>query len=551
LGGLDATRHGAARAALLTALALVAIIVPVAVAMTAVIPSDTVPPEFTSVPHCHIEPPPSAPPSTVTCARPELGGGEILDLEVAVPSEMTAGAHTITWNGGGSSTPTAKSSIKLEAGTYVATWTATDAAENVSMVEQVIIVEDTKPPVFKPGSGVEYKAEAQKVDTSLVAESLGIRVTDPADLSGPISPSEQTVKVGTHMITWTATDGAGHVATMTQTVKITDKEPPIIETCPRFYIVEATANSTPLKYKAAGITVTDKATAVDDITVEPNKQTLALGERSRVRWTATDGVGLTATCDQLLAVRDRVKPEIRDAAMPDESITTLPPVSISGTGASTRITAGIAGVTATDAPRSEMPTIEASPASLGFGTHTVTWTAIDSVGHRSEPVTQSVTVTDPSFKLRSIAHNNGGFDLTFTKNVDASTAGSIYFTRHAYAAAYAPDPLGFTATTTTTGNTVRVEPTVFVGGCYSLRSNPDNCAHPSGRIGWIFALSSSLSSTTGSKLDSTSPTLSACAGRDASGGVSFSFVDIPGCAWYTTSYSFSAGHSIPTVHIWS
>lgn len=535
---------------MVAALALIAIVVPVAVAMTTVVPSDTVPPEFTSVAHCHIEPLPSTPPAAVTCPRPELGGGEILDLEVDVPAGMKAGTHTITWNGGGSSTPTTKSSIKLEKGTYEATWTATDAASNVSTVEQVIIVKDTKPPAFKPGSGILYKTEAQEVETSLTAVLLGVSVTDPADLSEPISLSEEKVKVGTHTITLTATDDADNVSTLAQTVTITDTTPPDLE-CPRFHVVEATADPTALEYKGAGITVTDKATAVDDIEVDPVPPTIAIGNRDRAAWTATDGVGLTATCDQLLAVRDRVKPEIRDAAMPDESITTLPPVSISGTGASTRITAGVAGVTATDAPRSEMPTIEASPASLGFGIHQVTWTAIDSAGHRSEPVTQSVTVTDPSFKLRSIAYNNGGFDLTFTKNVDASTAGSIYFTRHAYAAAYAPDPLGFTATTTTTGNTVRVEPTVFVGGCYSLRSNPDNCARPSGSVGWIFALSSSLSSTTGSKLDSTSPTLSACAGRDASGGVSFQFVDIPGCAWYTTSYSFSAGRSIPTVHIWS
>lgn len=532
---MDATRHGAARAALLAGLTLVAILVPVAVAMTAVIPSDTVPPEFTSVEHCHIEPPPSSPPAAVTCPRPELGGGEILDLEVAVPAGMAAGAHTITWNGGGSSTPTTKSSIKLEEGIYVATWTATDAAKNVSTVEQVIIVEDTTPLAFKPGSGIVYDREAQVPNTPLEPNAFGISLLDSSDLSGTISPSEETVKVGTHTITWTATDNSGHVSTLAQTVTLTDTEPPIIQTCPRFYIVEATAATTALEYKGAGITVTDKATEVDDIEVDPVPSTIGIGERSRVRWTATDGVGLTATCDQLLAVRDRIKPEIRDAARPDESITTLPPIDISGTGASTKITASAAGVTATDAPRSEMPTIEASPASLGFGTHTVTWTAIDSAGHRSAPVTQSVTVTDPSFKLRSIAYSNGGFDLTFTKNVDASTAGSIYFTRHAYAAAYSPDPLGFTATTTTTGNTVRVEPTVFVGGCYSLRSNPNNCAHPSGSVGWIFALSSSLSSTTGSKLDSTSPTIATCAGRDASGGVSFRFLDIPGCAWYTSS----------------
>lgn len=555
MGGLAITSRSTARVALVATLALVAIIVPVAVAMPTSIPADTVPPEFVSVAHCHIEPASPKTPSTATCPKPEHGSGETgLDMDVVLPTEMAAGAHTITWTGASSGTPVTKSGVKLEAGTYKATWTASDEAKNVSTVEQVIIVADTKPPRFKPGIKTSSMMEANKVMKNINSEDHGVAVTNPSDLSGPIMPNVARIGLGKHTITWTATDGAGNTSTMTQEITVKDTVPPMVE-CEDLTI-EATGAPTSLTAQNARVEVTDAATADDNIRLKAKPSSVAIGDTERVVWTATDGAGLTGTCAHDVTVRDSTRPSIRSAATPETSITTLPAVTVLATGASTTASPSAAGVTATDAPRVEIPTIEAKPLSLRLGTQTVTWTAIDSEGNRSPQVTQQVKVVDPTFKVTSIGFSNGGIDLTFSSNVDAQTTGDILIHKLGFVGFGSHSDTGLLSTITTNGNTVRVEPrwysvadnTVPQFYCYIVRANANICDRSAWTGYWVLALPQSLSSTSGDKLYSgASPDIHTCAGRGDSGEVAPHYLGIPGCLEYD---HYNSASTPDQGHLW-
>ena len=113
--------------------------------------------------------------------------------------------------------------FKFPVGTTTVTWTAKDAAGNKGTATQTIIVTDTTPPAVTAPADVSLEATGSTTPVTLgVASAIDLvdgTITATASPTGPFS-------VGTHTVTWSATDAKGNKGTATQMVIVTDTTPP-------------------------------------------------------------------------------------------------------------------------------------------------------------------------------------------------------------------------------------------------------------------------------------------------------------------------------------
>ena len=107
-------------------------------------------------------------------------------------------------------------------GTHAITWTATDSANNSVAVEQTVIVQDTTPPSLTAAADIQKEATGDvtvvSLGTVIANDLVDGEITAVASSTGPFA-------VGTHIVTWTATDAANNVATAEQKVIITAVTP--------------------------------------------------------------------------------------------------------------------------------------------------------------------------------------------------------------------------------------------------------------------------------------------------------------------------------------
>ncbi|MGA7800132.1 MAG: S8 family serine peptidase [Gammaproteobacteria bacterium] len=181
-------------------------------------------------------------------------------------------------------------------GTHTVTWTAVDAAGNVGTATQTVVVTtaDILPPVVTPPPDIT--AEATGPDTS-VTLGTGTAVDNHDGNLVPTPAATGPFTVGTHQITWSATDAAGNRGTATQRVTIVDTTPPVISV-PATVTVPATGYLTAVALGHA--TAQDSVSgAVPATAVNPGPFTS--GSHS-VTWKATDGAGNTAQATQAVKV---------------------------------------------------------------------------------------------------------------------------------------------------------------------------------------------------------------------------------------------------------
>ena len=113
----------------------------------------------------------------------------------------------------------------------VVTFTATDACENKSSSTATYTITDTLPPVFTfCPANITVNTDPNQCYASGVA--LGTATaTDICSIPTITNNAPAQLPVGINLITWTATDPCGNMATCTQTVTVKDNINPVI-TCP-------------------------------------------------------------------------------------------------------------------------------------------------------------------------------------------------------------------------------------------------------------------------------------------------------------------------------
>ncbi len=147
-------------------------------------------------------------------------------VTIMVGATYSDAGATASDNVDGTLTPIMSGSVNTAAaGTYVITWTATDAAGNVGtatrtvIVEEAPVVEDTTPPQITLNG-----EELITVYKGTVFTDPGASAIDEVDGSINVVSSGivDTQTVGEYTITYTATDAAGNTATLTRTVKVVE-----------------------------------------------------------------------------------------------------------------------------------------------------------------------------------------------------------------------------------------------------------------------------------------------------------------------------------------
>ncbi|MFB3096694.1 MAG: HYR domain-containing protein [Nitrosopumilaceae archaeon] len=259
-------------------------------------------------------------------------------------------------------------------------WTAIDGAGNVAIATQVITVIDTTPPtITSPG---EVVVEATSITDNYV--DLGNPTT--SDSVGVISITNDAPDVfplGETIVTWTATDVGGNLASTTQRVIVEDTTKPTIYT-PDDIIFEAT--SLDLNEIILG-----EATVIDNGVIESitndAPQFFGLGNTT-VTWVAADSAGNIATASQLVTVVDTTAPSI---LVPEDIVFEATSLNDNIVSLGEPVTTDVQQVTI----------VNNAPVVFPFGETVVIWAAFDPEGNDSYD-TQTILVVDttpPTFQV--------------------------------------------------------------------------------------------------------------------------------------------------------
>lgn len=255
-------------------------------------------------------------------------------------------------------------------------WTVTDASGNkATATQKVTIVDTTTPTVATPAEISREQTSRDGTQVELVAPT----VTDICDANPSVTHNAPNVfPLGSTLVTWTATDITGNVASATQTVTIVDTTAPVLTVPAAVTAEQANRNGTAVVLGSATATdVCDAHPAVtnDAPTVFPLGTTL-------VTWTAVDASGNKATATQQVTIVDTAPPTITAPADVTVELT-----SSVGTAAA------LGTATATDVCDAKPTISNDAPALFPLGTTTVTWTATDASGNKAT-ATQKVKVND-------------------------------------------------------------------------------------------------------------------------------------------------------------
>jgi hypothetical protein len=261
-------------------------------------------------------------------------------------------------------------------GTTVVTWTVTDGAgASDSATQDVIIFDTTAPTVTAPPA-----IQADSTGGLTMVDIGTATVTDLVDSSPSLSSDAPTggFPDGTTVVTWTASDASGNVASATQTVTVAPSAPGALAvTAPSNITQEATAS---LSTVSLGVAMASGGVAPTTIT--NNAPSGFPVGATTVTWTATDSTNATATASQLVTITDTTAPQLvaPGDVMADQGAG-LGNTSVDIGNASSTDIADANPLIGNDAPTNGFP----------VGNTIVTWTAQDASGNTAT-ATQTITV---------------------------------------------------------------------------------------------------------------------------------------------------------------
>ncbi len=258
-------------------------------------------------------------------------------------------------------------------GDTVITWTATDTSGNTATATTTITVADRIAPAISAPANRTFEATAPL--TLLSTFDYGTATATDAVGVGPIaSDAPALFPVGDTVITWTATDTTGNIATATTTITLVDTTPPAV-TPPANVTAEATGTTTTVAYGTA--TAYD---AVGGVSLTHNAPATFPVGTTTITWTATDLAGNSGTAISTVTVVDTTAPVV------------TAPASVTREATAPLTTVGYGNATAYDAVGVVSLTNDA-PATFPVGTTTITWTATDLAGNSGTAIS-TVTVVD-------------------------------------------------------------------------------------------------------------------------------------------------------------
>jgi uncharacterized repeat protein (TIGR01451 family) len=317
------------------------------------------------------------------------------------------------------------------AGATTITWTATDSFNRSVSCQQAVNVasDDTTAPTITAPDNVTVVTgpDANSCSVNVEETQLGSPVANDNCGTPHVTrtgvPTGNAFPVGTTTITYTATDGAGHTATATQTVTVIDNTPPIINapadatyTCPNEV---PTAN--PSQATGADIfdvngnphpgPVSDNCGTPSVIVSETRSGAGSAASPLVITrtFTATDAAGNSASAAQTITVIDTTPPVITRSGA--SSVTVECHTSFNDPGA-----------TASDNCQGSVPVTVSGSVNVNVpATYTLTYNATDAAGNPAAAVTRTVIVIDTTPPVITL---NGASDLTVECHTSYTDAGA-------------------------------------------------------------------------------------------------------------------------------
>ncbi len=278
-----------------------------------------------------------------------------------------------------------------QTGVHQVTLTVRDKSNNVATCIAQVTVVDLMKPTVTPPAAVVVNAATGTCAWTVVPGTLG--TATGSDNCGSVTISSDapaSLSVGTHLITWTATDGSSNTASATQLVTVNDTQNPTI-IAPAPVTVSPTGGACSI---AASLVLLGAPVAADNcgsVAVSNNAPSVYPVGTTVVTWTAVDAAGNSATALQNVVVTDNTKPTITAPSALDVA---------TNVGSCTRSLASLTlgSPTVGDNCPGSLTLGNNAPAQFPIGTTVVTWTVTDAGGN-SASATQSVTVRDDLFPV--------------------------------------------------------------------------------------------------------------------------------------------------------
>ncbi len=265
---------------------------------------------------------------------------------------------------------------KFPLGSTMVTWTAKDAAGNIGTDTQLVVVQDTTPPVVNAPEDIVVTIESEEtpVDIGLATASDKVKLISLTNNAPALFP------LGTTTVVWTATDSSGNSSTDTQLITVKNNSEPEYDTVPP--VVTAPSDKTMEASGKLNTVDIGQAYAKDNVGIASlinNAPSQFPVGSTNVTWIATDTSGNTGSDTQTIKIQDTTSPVV------------TAPENISITTEENSIAVNIGQATATDQVEVVSITNNA-PAQFSVGSTTVTWMATDSSGNTSSDQ-QIITVT--------------------------------------------------------------------------------------------------------------------------------------------------------------
>lgn len=273
-----------------------------------------------------------------------------------------------------------------QTGTHQVTLTVRDKSNNASSCIATVTVVDLMKPSVTPPAPVVVNAAAGTCAWTVVPATLGTATgSDNCSAVTISNDAPATLSVGTHLVTWTATDASGNAASATQLVTVLDTQNPTI-TAPATVTVSPTGGACSVPASLVQLGTPVAADNCGSVAVSNNAPSVFPVGTTVVTWTAIDVAGNSATAQQNVVVSDTIKPTLSAPAALDV------PTNV---GSCTRSLASLtlgSPLVGDNCPGS-LILVNDAPAQFPIGTTVVTWTVTDAGGN-SRTATQSVTVRD-------------------------------------------------------------------------------------------------------------------------------------------------------------
>lgn len=286
-------------------------------------------------------------------------------------------------------------------GSHTITASSTNEFGNTTSTSTTFTIDRTAPTLNVPGAQT-FEATGPLTASS----SIALVLASTSDVTDIITYAPQNFATGTNVITWTATDLAGNVATATSEVIINHNSAPIVTlngSNPETVNVFDT-------YTEMGATANDLVDGnIPTVDILGTVDTSIVGSYT-LTYNATDTANNIGSTTRTVNVVDTILPVI-----------TAPGTqTFEATGTTT--TPALNQATATD-NYTINPIITYSPHSFSLGTSTVTWTATDSSGN-STTTTSEVVIVDTTAPSVGTLIINGGATYTNSRNVTLTISGN-------------------------------------------------------------------------------------------------------------------------------